>query len=42
MRRIVLPGMAKLMHRLAYDFAQTHGYNRSKAAVGCYHCHLVE
>jgi hypothetical protein len=42
MRREVMPGMAKLMKRPAYDFAKTYGYNRSQAAVGCYHCHLVE
>jgi hypothetical protein len=42
MRQVVMPGMARLMHRPAYDFAQTFGYNRSRAAVGCYHCHLVE
>jgi len=42
MRQVVMPGMARLMHRPAYDFAQSYGYNRSRAAVGCYHCHLVE
>jgi hypothetical protein len=42
MRQVVMPGMAKLMHRPAYDFAQSYGYNRERAAVGCYHCHLVE
>ena len=42
MRQVVMPGMAKLMHRPAYDFARSYGYNRSHAAVGCYHCHLVE
>jgi len=42
MRQVVLPGMSKLMHRPAYDFARSYGYNRSRAAVGCYHCHLVE
>jgi cytochrome c553 len=42
MRRVVMPGMAALMHRPAYDFARSYGYNRSQAAVGCYHCHLVE
>ncbi len=42
MRQVVMPGMAKLMHRPAYDFAQSYGYNRARAAVGCYHCHLVE
>jgi hypothetical protein len=42
MRQVVMPGMAKLMHRPAYDFAKSYGHNRSRAAVGCYHCHLVE
>jgi hypothetical protein len=42
MRQVVMPGMAKLMHRPVYDFAKSYGYNRSRAAVGCYHCHLVE
>jgi cytochrome c553 len=42
MRQVVMPGMAKLMHRPPYDFAKSYGYNRSRAAVGCYHCHLVE
>lgn len=42
MRAIVLPGMAKLMHRPPYDFTKSYGYNRSHAAIGCYHCHLVE
>lgn len=42
MRQVVMPGMARLMHRPVYDFAKSYGYNRSQAAVGCYHCHLVE
>ena len=42
MRAVVMPGMAKLMHRPAYDFTKSYGYNRTHAAVGCYHCHLVE
>jgi hypothetical protein len=42
MRQVVMPGMARVMHRPAYDFARSYGYNRSRAAVGCYHCHLVE
>jgi cytochrome c553 len=42
MRQVVMPGMAKLMRRPAYDFAKSYGYNRTRAAVGCYHCHLVE
>ena len=42
MRAVVMPGMAKLMHRPAYDFTKSYGFNRSHAAVGCYHCHLVE
>jgi hypothetical protein len=41
MRGIVMPGMAKLLRRPAYDFAQTYEYNRSRAAFGCYHCHQV-
>ena len=42
MRQVVMPGMARVMNRPAYDFAKSYGYNRSRAAVGCYHCHLVE
>ncbi len=42
MRQVVMPGMAKVMHRPAYDFARAYGYNRARAAIGCYHCHLVE
>ena len=42
MRQVVMPGMARLMHRPAYDFAKSYGYNRARAAFGCYHCHLVE
>ena len=42
MRQVVMPGMARLMHRPPYDFAKSYGYNRARAAVGCYHCHLVE
>lgn len=42
MRREVLPGMAAVLKRPAYDFAKSYGHNRSQAAVGCYHCHLVE
>ena len=34
MRQVVMPGMARLMHRPAYDFAKSYGYNRSRAAVG--------
>jgi hypothetical protein len=42
MRGVVMPGMAALMHRPAYDFSKSYGYNRAHSAVGCYHCHLVE
>lgn len=42
MRAVVMPGMAKLMNRPPYDFTKSYGYNRARAAVGCYHCHLVE
>lgn len=41
MRGVIVPGMAKLLRRPAYDFAQTYEYNRSRAALGCYHCHQV-
>jgi hypothetical protein len=41
MRLVVTPGMAELLRRPAYDFAQTYEYNRSRAAFGCYHCHMV-
>jgi hypothetical protein len=41
MRGVVTPGMAALLRRPAYDFAQTYEYNRSRAAFGCYHCHMV-
>jgi hypothetical protein len=42
MRQVVMPGMARLMNRPAYDFAQSYRFNRARAALGCYHCHLVE
>jgi hypothetical protein len=41
MRGIVMPGMAAVLHRPAYDFTKSYGYNRAHVAVGCYHCHLV-
>ena len=42
MREIVMPGMAQLLRRPAYDFTQSYDYNRSRHALGCYHCHRVE
>lgn len=42
MREIVMPGMARLLHRPAYDFTRTYAYNRSRLAFGCYHCHRVK
>ena len=42
MREIVLPGMAGLLHRPAYDFTKSYDYNRSRHAIGCYHCHRVK
>jgi hypothetical protein len=42
MREIVMPGMARLLHRPAYDFAKPYEYNRTRAAIGCYHCHRVK
>jgi hypothetical protein len=42
MRETVMPGMARLLHRPAYDFTKPYGYNRSRHALGCYHCHRVK
>lgn len=42
MREIVMPGMARLLGRPAYDFTRTYDYNRSQQAFGCYHCHRVK
>jgi hypothetical protein len=42
MREIVMPGMARLLHRPAYDFTRTYEYNRARRALGCYHCHRVK
>jgi hypothetical protein len=41
MREVVMPGMARLLHRPPYDFTRTYDYNRSRVAFGCYHCHQV-
>ena len=42
MREFVVPGMARLLHRPAYDFTRTYDYNRARHALGCYHCHRVK
>ena len=42
MREIVMPGMARLLHRAPYDFTKPYDYNRQHAAFGCYHCHKVK
>ena len=42
MREIVMPGMARLLHRPPYDFTRTYEYNRTHLAFGCYHCHHVQ
>jgi hypothetical protein len=42
MREVVMPGMAKLLHRPAYDFTRPYQYNRTQHALGCYHCHQVQ
>ncbi len=42
MREVVVPGMARLLHRPAYDFTRSYDYNRSRDAIGCYHCHRVK
>jgi hypothetical protein len=41
MREFVMPGMAQLLHRPAYDFTRPYAFNRSRQAFGCYHCHRV-
>jgi hypothetical protein len=41
MREFVVPGMASVLHRPAYDFTKPYGFNRSRNALGCYHCHRV-
>jgi hypothetical protein len=41
MREVIMPGMARLLHRPAYDFTQPYEYNRTQFAFGCYHCHRV-
>jgi hypothetical protein len=41
MREIVMPGMARLLHRMPYDFTKPYEYNRTRVAFGCYHCHRV-
>ena len=42
MREFVMPGMAQLLHRPAYDFTRPYAFNRSRQAFGCYHCHRVK
>jgi hypothetical protein len=42
MREIIMPGMAQLLHRPAYDFTRTYEFNRTHLAFGCYHCHRVQ
>jgi hypothetical protein len=42
MREVVLPGMATLLHRPAYDFTRPYEENRAHHAFGCYHCHRVK
>jgi hypothetical protein len=41
MREVIMPGMARLLHRPPYDFTQPYEYNRTQFAFGCYHCHRV-
>ena len=42
MREVVMPGMARLLHRPAYDFTRPYEFNREQFAFGCYHCHKVK
>jgi hypothetical protein len=41
MREVVMPGMARLLDRPPYDFTRPYAENRSRNALGCYHCHRV-
>jgi hypothetical protein len=42
MREVVMPGMAQVLGRPAYDFTQPYAFNRSRFTFGCYHCHQVK
>jgi len=42
MREVVMPGMARVLGRPAYDFTRSYEYNRTRLALGCYHCHRVK
>lgn len=42
MREVVMPGMAALLRRPAYDFTRSYEFNQSRDALGCYHCHRVK
>jgi hypothetical protein len=42
MRETVMPGMAGLLRRPAYDFTRPYDFNRAQFAFGCYHCHRVK
>jgi hypothetical protein len=42
MKEAVMPGMASLLRRPAYDFTQPYDFNRAHFAFGCYHCHKVK
>jgi hypothetical protein len=41
MREVVVPGISRILRRPSYDFTQSYEYNRSRRALGCYHCHQV-
>jgi hypothetical protein len=42
MREVIVPGMSRILRRPSYDFTQSYAYNRSRRALGCYHCHQVQ
>jgi hypothetical protein len=42
MREVVVPGISRILRRPPYDFTQSYEYNRSRRALGCYHCHQVQ
>ena len=42
MRDVVMPGMARILHRPAYDFTRSYAYNQQRFAFGCYNCHRLD
>jgi len=42
MREVIVPRHCTHPARPPYDFTQSYEYNRSRRALGCYHCHQVQ